>query len=240
MATDNPIGVGDFVGTDYLNALDQLMARDITNGVPGWVPSPDAYVYVSASSFKVVGLDVTKRFSVGTKISLTDAAATKYFYVVSSAFSSDTTVTITGGADYSLAGGAITNPRYSHIANPYGFPSSFALTSAASLPYTGWSATPTLSCYMNVTSRLLTFWYNIAGTSTAGATTVTLPFAVPAGFPSQVLNLCRATDNTATTAVGVVNLVPSSAVVTFYKDIVPNVFTTSGTKQVLGLFQLPI
>ncbi len=92
-------------------------------GIDGWVQDSDTWVYVSVSSFKIVGKDVTAKFPKGTKIKLTQTSA-KYFYVTAASFSTDTTVTITGGTawEYSLANAAITSPYYSYMATPQGFP----------------------------------------------------------------------------------------------------------------------
>jgi hypothetical protein len=174
MATDNPIGVGDFVETDYLNALDQMMGRDITNGATGWVPSPNAWVYVSATSFKEVGVDVTDRYPVSTKLSCADSG-TKYAYVISSAFETDTTVTIAGNA---LTGGAITNPRYSYMACAEDFPGRFAYTPTE----TGWAAGWTWEDgWYSINGSLCTYAFSIGGTSDATSASITLPVTAAAG-----------------------------------------------------------
>lgn len=117
--------------TPVWNAIQDLVAR-VTNleGVPvstsGWMRSGSVWVYVSATSFKVVGVDVTAQFPVGTKLRCKQGAGYLYFYVVSAAFGSDTTVTITGGSDYSLANATITDNYYSYQDTPQGFPGSFA------------------------------------------------------------------------------------------------------------------
>jgi len=92
------------------------------NGLDGWIYDTDTWTYVSATSFKVSGKDVRYKFPKGTKIKLVQSGTTKYFYVVATAFSTDTTVTITGGSDYTLAEAAISGQAYSYAAAPQDFP----------------------------------------------------------------------------------------------------------------------
>ena len=108
----------------------------------GWVADADTWVYVSATSFKIVGKDVRTRFGVGTKLKLTNNTI-KFFYVVSTAYSSDTTITITGGTTYSLDNAVITSPYFSY-GSPPNFPNYFSwtptwtsLTTTGSPIYTG-------------------------------------------------------------------------------------------------------
>lgn len=124
-----------------LNTNDSVVTANITNkavteekisdgwvhGSDGWIDSTQTWTYVSATTFKITGTDVTAQFPVGTKIKLTQTTA-KYFYVTAATFSTDTTVTVTGGTDYTLANAAITSPMYSYIATPQGFPDWFAWT----------------------------------------------------------------------------------------------------------------
>lgn len=109
----------------------------------GWTTDTQTWTYVSATSFKITGTDVTAQFPVGTKIKLTQTTA-KYFYVTAATFSTDTTVTVTGGTDYSLANATITSPMYSYMETPQGHPGWFAYTptvTAASGSFTTTSAT---------------------------------------------------------------------------------------------------
>lgn len=123
-------------GTHSDITLDSLTVNSggMVKGWDGWIADTDTWVYVSASSFKVVGKDVTSRLIPGTKIKLTQTSA-KYFYVTSASFSTDTTVNVTGGTayQYALANADITSPYYSYAVNPQGFPAS------------GLSFTPTIS-----------------------------------------------------------------------------------------------
>jgi len=91
----------------------------------GWIPVSDTWTYVSATSFKITGKDVRYKFPKGTKIKLVQSGSTKYFYVIATAYSTDTTVTITGGSDYTLASATISGQAYSYAAAPQNFPQWF-------------------------------------------------------------------------------------------------------------------
>jgi hypothetical protein len=111
------------------------------DGLDGWCYDTDTWTYVSATSFKVTGKDVRYRFPKGTKIKLVNDANTNYFYVVATAFSTDTTITITGGSDYSLAEAAISGQAYSYAAAPQYFPQWFNFT--PTVTYAGGTTDPT-------------------------------------------------------------------------------------------------
>jgi hypothetical protein len=135
----------------------------------GFIPEFDTWVYVSANSFKIVGKDVRDRFPVGVKLKCTDGGVTKFFYGFSAVMSgSDTLVTITGGSDYSLSGGAITNPYYSYGDAPQGFPGVFNYTPT----WRGFTTNPvlgngTLTGKVIINGRKVTFDIYL----TAGSTT---------------------------------------------------------------------
>ncbi len=95
--------------------LDEIQTLITT----GWTPSGETWTYASATTFTIAGTDLTSKYTTGTKIKLTNDSTTKYFYVVTSSFSTNTTVTVTGEVD--LASGAITNPFYSYADCPQGF-----------------------------------------------------------------------------------------------------------------------
>ena len=123
-STDN--AVPRFDGTDgkkiqnsgvIINDSGQLSG----NGLDGWIYDTDTWTYVSPTSFKIAGKNVSYRFPKGTKIKLVQTS-TKYFYVVATAYSTDTTVTITGGSDYALANENISGQAYSYAENPQNYP----------------------------------------------------------------------------------------------------------------------
>lgn len=84
----------------------------------GWIADENTWVYASATTFTIASTDLTDVFTKGTKLKCTNST-TKYFYVVSSSFSTNTTVTVTGESD--LADAAITANFFSYNDCPRGF-----------------------------------------------------------------------------------------------------------------------
>jgi len=94
----------------------------------GWIAANETWTYASATSFTVSG-DVTGKYQKGDKIKLTQSSTVKYFYITNVSYSApNTTITITGGSDYSLDNATITNNYYSKAENPQGFPAYFNYT----------------------------------------------------------------------------------------------------------------
>jgi hypothetical protein len=122
----------------------------------GWIDAPaltfsaaDAPVYTVTCNG-----DYTLIIPVGARIALTHSGATKYFIVVKTSYSSpNTTFTLYGGTDYTLAAGAITNPYYSIAKAPVGFP----------LDPAKWTVTVTDSTQRSKTTEISdSTWYNIS------------------------------------------------------------------------------
>lgn len=99
----------------------RLMATGIMQG--GWTYD-DTYTwtYVSASSFAIAGVDVTSQFPKGARIALYQGGSLKFFTVVSTVFSTNTTVTVEGGGTYTLTNVPIDKPAFSYMLTPVGFP----------------------------------------------------------------------------------------------------------------------
>ena len=118
-------GVDNVMAAHVNDLQDAMMAvQDFALDLrDGWCYDTDTWSYVSTTSFKVSGKDVRYRFPKGTKIKLVQSGATKYFYVIATAYTSgNTTITITGGSDYTLANATISGQAYSYAAAPQGFP----------------------------------------------------------------------------------------------------------------------
>jgi len=126
----------------------------------GWIDAPaltfsaaDAPVYTVTCNG-----DYTLIIPVGARIALTHSGATKYFIVVKTSYSSpNTTFTLYGGTDYTLAAGAITNPYYSIAKAPVGFP----------LDPTKWTVTFTDSTKREQATPTAGTWYNLGSLSVA-------------------------------------------------------------------------
>lgn len=144
-------------------------------GTDGWTSDTSTtWTYVSSTSFKVSGSDVTARFPKGTRLRLKQGAGYKYFIVTASSFSTDTTVTITGGSDYSLANASITDNYYSYQASPQGYPDWFNYTPAN---VTGWSGSPFLTARFRVLGRTCLLTVIGDGTSNSTSTQFDAPIA---------------------------------------------------------------
>jgi hypothetical protein len=96
----------------------------------GWIDANETWTYASSTTFTVSG-DVRGKYQKGDKIELTQSSTVKYFYIINVSYSApNTTITITGGVDYTLANTTITNNYYSKAENPQGFPKLFMLNAS--------------------------------------------------------------------------------------------------------------
>jgi hypothetical protein len=102
-------------------AQTKIKPRQIAGGLDGWIPAEQTWTYASATTITVPS-GAASRYQKGDKIKITNNSATKYFYIVGVA---DTVLTVTGGTDYTVHDSAITNPFFSKIENPQGFPQWF-------------------------------------------------------------------------------------------------------------------
>ncbi|MBM3283375.1 hypothetical protein FJY90_03925 [Candidatus Gottesmanbacteria bacterium] len=233
--TTSPADIIQLYSADYAAGDARLYIRNeagvltlpqsgILTSPDGWTYDTATWTYASATTFTVSG-DVTATFQKGTKIKLTQTTA-KYFYVTSSSYSApNTTVTVTGGADYSIANATITSPAYSSVDNPQGFPDWFNHT----VVYGGFSADPTAtSCKFRISGKTVFFYYfrNAAGTSNAATFTMSLPVAAE----NIVKGACDAYDNGAFKAAGAWRTTAGSTTLTLYTSDAEATWTASGTK----------
>lgn len=145
--------------------------------VGGWINPGETWTYASATTFTVSG-NQTAKYAKGTRIKLVQTT-TKYFVVTGSSYSSpNTTVTITGGSDYTLANAAITGNRYSY-GNPPDYPDLFnwtpELTGAGSMSVT---ADSILVAKFRVTGKTVYFYMRASGT-TGGTASNGILFTLP-------------------------------------------------------------
>jgi len=198
--------------------------------VDGWTAAGETWTYASAVTFTVSG-DQTAKYTAGVKIKLTQTTA-KYFYVVSSSYGApNTTVTVTGGSDYTLANAAITNPYYSRAATPSGFPQWFGYTPT----YSGFSANPTSVARFCIVGRVCRVQVTMTAAGTSNATTFTVSAPVTsANIPnSRAGNTwLGAMDNGAyLPAPGRVYILHNSGTITIHKNMDGSVaWTASGQK----------
>jgi hypothetical protein len=135
----------------------------------GWIPA-GTFTYASADAptyVITVASGAASIYNVGDRIKLTDSTV-KYFIITAVA---DTTLTVYGGTDYTLSGGAITLPYYSHQKAPLGFPLSPAK----------WTVEITDTTSRQRTTPSANTWYELDATGDgSGAKTPTI--SIPIGI----------------------------------------------------------
>lgn len=117
--------------------IDSLKVKDGgPTGWDGWMIADETWTYassdtaaggststngVSTYTLTITG-DKTAKYSAGMRVKLTQTS-TKYFFITAVSYSNpSTTMTLFGGTDYTLANATITNPFYSTMKCPQGFP----------------------------------------------------------------------------------------------------------------------
>lgn len=145
----NKIATDAFVTTAILNV----------GGNTGWMPLLNTFVYASADSptftMTVSGIDLTGIISVGMRIKLTQSSTIKYFIVTAISFSTNTTITLYGGTDYTLANATISSVYYSVNKVPFGFP----------IDPTKWSVKVNIGTNYSQSSPVTGTTYNLGGIS---------------------------------------------------------------------------
>lgn len=132
----------------------------------GWFSLSETFTYVSfdasaaTGTMTVVG-DKTAKFEAGQRFKLTQTTV-RYFIITAVAYDSGTgltTVTIWGGTDYTLSNAAITDPFYSPVKKPLGFPAN----------PNKWMVRLADAVNRSQSSPVYATWYNV------GALSITVP-----------------------------------------------------------------
>lgn len=147
----------------------------------GWTTGSGTWTYASATTFTVPAADAAA-MAVGTKIKLTQTTA-KYFYVTGI---SGTTITVTGGSDYTVANAAITSPNFSNVATPASFPQYFNWTPTLSNITKG---SGTESARFIMISKEFVFRYSLifAANSAMGSNpTISFPITTASTYTADV------------------------------------------------------
>lgn len=126
--------------------------------VSGWILDSNTWTYASADSptfTLTVNADLTGVIGKGDKIQLTQTTV-KYFIVTAISYGApNTTITLYGGTDYTLANAAISATYYSHDRSPFGFPTL----------KTKWTGSTTDAVSRTQSSPTSGTWYNLNSTS---------------------------------------------------------------------------
>lgn len=208
-------------------AHEQLTPAD------GWCDRRDleTWVYASATTFTIASVDATATFRKGGKLRWKQGGAYKYAYVVSSSYGGgNTTVTVTGGSDYTVANATITDNYISYIENPDGFPDWFNWSPTIF----GYSTNPTNAAYrfcIKGTTEFMVLRENTGGTSSATVATYSLP--APAKTTTNLHwsgNIPNATDNGATVSNASWQINSGGTAIDTFKDGAKTAWTGSGGK----------
>jgi hypothetical protein len=198
----------------------------------GWVDdSGEAWTFASfaagppaVGTFTVSG-DVTAKYTIGTRIQLTQT--TVKFFVVTAVpvfAAGSTTVTISGGTDFTLANAAISANFHSYDVNPQGYPTWFAFAAA----FTGFSSFSSTSTVFGMLGRFV--MCNVFASGTSNATTFgwTAPVTcvTTSSFPAQILD-----NGAGTVGPGLCQVTFGSTTGNFYKDWQSTGWTNIGNKQ---------
>lgn len=238
MPTDNTVSTAKIVNASVTTAklADDSVTPAKVSGWDGWLPAHETWTYASATTFTVSG-DVTAKYNVGDKIKLTQTSA-KYFYVIAISYGApNTTVTVFGGTDYTLANAAITLPYYSKFSSPNAFPSGFAYTPAS---ITGWSSTTTSYHRLTIEGRTATVRFIVDGTSNATTVSWTMPVTSANFSTLEACSQLRSVDNTASINDSIAQVLQNSSTLTCFLSGAVSAWTGSGSKSVRGYISFEI
>lgn len=240
----SPVLNGDITGTGILdedtmatNSSTKLATQqsikayvDSKVNTDGWVTVSDTWTYASASTFTISGVDRTSIYTAGTKLKFTQTSA-KYAVVVSSSFSTNTTVTIAVNTDYTIANAAITAPCYSYQQSPVGFPNFFTYAPT----HVGFSSAPTGTFRYSLTKGLCWIMHGGDTPGTSNATSFTVTGPVVAAGVSYGIGAVYDNGSWQSTS-GRLATTNGSAAISVSKDAGGSVFTGSGNKTALFQF----
>jgi hypothetical protein len=157
----------------------------------GWVDPNETPTKGSGQTLVFAGVDRTSTYRVGDFIKLTDTTE-KFFQVITSAFSTNTTLTLATNADYTLVGNPTAGTfRFSHV-RPNAFPDWFAYVPT----FVGFTAgIPTYTAKFSINGRLCTFYIQMSADGTSNATNFTVTAPVANAGAAMTLFGGRAVDN---------------------------------------------
>lgn len=218
--------------------IDRLKTQRVpATGDDGWLPAMETWTYASATTFTVAG-DVRSKYPVGTQIKLTQTTV-KYFYVVATSYSSpNTTVTITGGSDYSLANATIIDNWLSYMVTPQGFPSAFSWSPVC----TGFSSAPSWAATFSISGGtcFCVAYPTAPGTSNAPTYTMTIPVAHRTGIITQGLISSFANGGVMASNPGMFIIGDGASSMNLYTNSAQGVWSPTGSKYAYLSFIYPV
>lgn len=211
-------------GADGERGADGAAGAD--SPTDGWRHSQHNWEYASATSFTISG-DQRDHFTKGLKLKLTQTTV-KYFYVVAVSYDgSTTTVTVTGGTDYTLANATISDKYYSPSATPHGFPQWFAFT----VGFTGFSSNPTgFLARFQIVGTTVHVALRGPNVGTSNSTSFTITGApVEAAATQNYIGFAQV-QNGGVVGVGYVVIAPSTSVFIMARDTGGSAWSNTGNK----------
>ena len=166
---------GDTTHAPSKNAVrDKIQSMGAGSGIPitGWIEEVGTWTRTGNYTF-TIPTDVTAIYRKGTKVRYKDGGAYEYGVVISSSYGApNTTVTLATNSDYAMAAATITNPAYSHVENPEGFPHwfNYSPSYSASGSMTWTSVTTTFAKFFVIGTRVF-FVVDASGTTGGTAST---------------------------------------------------------------------
>ncbi len=135
----------------------------ISSGWTSYSTVTPTYTSADAPTYTITfaAVDLTSTMSVGMRVKLTDSTV-KYFIITAIAFSTNTVVTLYGGTDYTLSGGALSSFNYSSMKAPLRFP----------LDPTKWTVETESSTESSQSTPTQSTWYNI------GSINIVIPIGI--------------------------------------------------------------
>lgn len=188
-----------------------------------------ACTYVSATTFTIAG-DWTAFFTPGLKLAVKQTTW-KYFYVASSSYGApNTTVTITGGSDYTLANAAMTDVLVARV-EVSSFPEWINYVPAI----VGYSANPTNAVYrFRYVGRtgFISIVEGANGTSNSTSLTIALPIAARTiANMTWSAHVSEAMDNAVSVLNALAIISSAGVVITFYKTAALGAWAGSSGKR---------
>jgi hypothetical protein len=226
VAPGDAFAIEDISGgeTKYITAQDTATYLTSLIGAGGWNAVAGTWTYASAITVTVPSGGASI-YNIGDKVRFKQGGGYKFFYVYGV---TDTLLSLTGGADYTVASSAITDMYYSKMENPLDFPAVFSYESYV----IGYSSAPSGYSRFALNRNIVTVFFRLplGGTSNSTEFTVTGPLVSKAITGMYWGNSCWETgDAGLIIAEGQVYIGAASNVINLYKTA-GGAWTASGAK----------